>query len=212
MADFDTVHVIGSFRAVDLPIPGEALLKLESSTGRVTIGGGGSIALLTVGGRTPAQTQMSIDASTFRFKARLSTATSQPIETQAVLLLTATDWAAGKSRDLNGVIATRADGTGSAFWIIESPGNEMVHIYPSGRIAVYQWNDGPAFEVRDNTPQHTLQAAFGPEALFLGASSLPAASATYRGQMRRVEGAVRCADALFICEKKADESYWWRAI
>lgn len=42
--------------------------------------------------------------------------------------------------------------------------------------------------------------------------SLPGASATYRNVIATVQGGAGVADALYVCRKKADDSYEWRAI
>jgi len=39
--------------------------------------------------------------------------------------------------------------------------------------------------------------------------SLPTADASYRGKMIRVEGGAAVADKLFMCMKKADDTYAW---
>lgn len=43
-------------------------------------------------------------------------------------------------------------------------------------------------------------------------TALPAASSTYRGQLARIEGGVGVADGLYICQKKADNTYAWQQV
>jgi hypothetical protein len=43
-------------------------------------------------------------------------------------------------------------------------------------------------------------------------SALPTASATYRGQMLRVQGGNGVADVLYICTKDASDVYAWRTV
>lgn len=43
-------------------------------------------------------------------------------------------------------------------------------------------------------------------------AALPGASATYRNVIATVQGGVGVADALYVCRKKADDTYEWRAI
>jgi hypothetical protein len=46
----------------------------------------------------------------------------------------------------------------------------------------------------------------------LAVTSLPTASSTYRGHMLRVEGGGGVADVLYVCQKKADNTYAWMAV
>jgi hypothetical protein len=187
MSDLD---VTGEFRALDLGA-GEAVLKVENLFGgRVVIGGGGAVALFTVGNRSPSQVEHVIDADAFRFRARQSTATSGPMDSQAVLVLAATDWDGAQSRDLNAAIAVRADGQGSAFWTVESPGNEFLHMYPEGRLEVRR-ADGTA-------------SSYAADHLQLAASELPTASAAHEGEIRYHAG------RFYGCGKTT--TYAWKAL
>jgi hypothetical protein len=95
--------------------------------------------------------------------------------------------------------------------LVAGEAGERLRIQPG----LISFNDGSDF-----TPHATIgvgssdQITVGAgDALRTGAiAALPAASATWRGYLYRVEGGAGVADALYVCEKNAGDAYVWRAI
>jgi hypothetical protein len=119
---------------------------------------------------------------------------------------------------LNALYATQLIPVGTVFYIQNaSSGNKNVifKAYDSGgvlqecaRLANYYGAYSGEFQISRAGDISVLDDKF----LQVGKDSdgsLPAPSASYRGKMIRVEGAEGVADRLYMCMKKADDTYGW---
>lgn len=88
--------------------------------------------------------------------------------------------------------------------------NAPVTTEPSGPVSnqVTTFVDGTGRQCFKDSTGKVTRMGYGTLTLPAG-DPLPTADATRRGQMRLIQGAAGVADGLYLCRKKADDSYEW---
>ena len=147
--------VAGSFYADDIG-GSEYNFKVDQSTGRVTIGGGGSANTLTVGAQSTSKISFRISDHALYHYSKLATAVTNPVNTDASFSFRPNWWNGTASEEVPGTIAMRADDEGSAFFIVDAPGNEMFHLFPAPHIPI-----GTASPAGGTAYMHIRQESIG---------------------------------------------------